>query len=128
MSEDTLTRADLCDALVREVNLSRHECHDLVETVLDTICDELVAGKNVKLSGFGSFGLREKKERMGRNPKTGEEVPITPRRVLYFRASALMKDRINSSMLRKKTTGLGGDAEAGAKMAANATANGKAND
>ena len=96
--KSTLTRADLAEAVVRDVGLPRNESQDLVETVLDLICESLADGDQVKLSSFGSFGLREKGERIGRNPKTGEEVPITPRKVLVFRASNIMKERINRGL------------------------------
>jgi len=98
MANDTLTRADLAEAVYREVGLSRNESADLVESVLEEISDALVKGGNVKISSFGSFIVREKGGRMGRNPKTGEEVPIEPRRVLTFRASHVMKDIINSAL------------------------------
>lgn len=94
MSEKTLTRMDLAEAVFREVGLSRHESSQMVETVLDLISDALVKGEQVKISSFGTFSIRDKNERVGRNPKTGEEVPITPRRVLTFRPSHLMKDRV----------------------------------
>jgi integration host factor subunit alpha len=96
MSDKTLTRMDLGEAVFREVGLSRNESADLVETVLDHLSDALVAGQNVKISSFGTFSLRDKKARVGRNPKTGEEVPITPRRVLTFRPSHLMKERVSA--------------------------------
>jgi len=82
----------------QEVGLSRNESADLVETVLSEISDALVRGDMVKLSSFGSFAVRQKGERIGRNPKTGEEVPILPRRVLVFRASHVLKDRINDAL------------------------------
>lgn len=90
----TLTRADLADALQREVGLSRADSAKLVEEILDSMCEALAKGENVKISGFGTFVLRDKAERVGRNPKTGVEVPIAPRRVLTFRASQMMRDRI----------------------------------
>ncbi|MEH6359848.1 MAG: integration host factor subunit alpha [Amylibacter sp.] len=96
MSDKTLTRMDLGEAVFREVGLSRNESSDLVESVLDHVSDALVGGNNVKISSFGTFSLRDKKARVGRNPKTGEEVPITPRRVLTFRPSHLMKERVSS--------------------------------
>ncbi len=96
MNDKTLTRMDLGEAVFREVGLSRHESADLVESVLDHISNALVEGQNVKISSFGTFSLRDKKARIGRNPKTGEEVPITPRRVLTFRPSHLMKDRVSA--------------------------------
>jgi integration host factor subunit alpha len=90
----TLTRADLAESLHRKVGLSRAESADLVEQVLDHMCEALTKGENVKISGFGTFVLRDKGQRIGRNPKTGVEVPIAPRRVLTFRASQMMRDRI----------------------------------
>lgn len=95
MQTRTITRADLAEAVYREVGLSRNESSDLVEAVLEEVSKALIAGDNVKISSFGSFTLREKGERVGRNPKTGIEVPIKPRRVLVFRASHVLKDRIN---------------------------------
>jgi integration host factor subunit alpha len=94
MSEKTLTRMDLADAVHARVGLSRNESAQLVETVLGEISDSLVRGETVKISSFGTFSVREKAARVGRNPKTGEEVPIHPRRVLTFRSSHLMKDRV----------------------------------
>lgn len=94
MAGKTLTRMDLSEAVFREVGLSRNESAELVESVLRHISDALVAGENVKISSFGTFSVREKAERVGRNPKTGEEVPIKPRRVLTFRPSQLMKERV----------------------------------
>ncbi len=94
MSERTLTRADLAESVYEQVGLSRNESSDLVEQVLDEVMNALISGENVKLSSFGSFSIRQKGERIGRNPKTGVEVPITPRRVLVFRASHVLKDRI----------------------------------
>ena len=90
----TLTRADLADAVNREIGLSRAESADMVEKILMHMCEALSHGQNVKISGFGSFVLRDKGERVGRNPKTGVEVPIAPRRVLTFRASNMLRDRI----------------------------------
>ena len=94
MSNKTLTRMDLSDAVFNEVGLSRNESAALVERILDMMSDALVEGQQVKISSFGTFNIRSKNERVGRNPKTGEEVPITPRRVLTFRASNLLKDRV----------------------------------
>ncbi len=94
MSDKTLTRMDLSEAVFREVGLSRNESAQLVESVLTHMSDALVRGETVKISSFGTFSVREKASRMGRNPKTGEEVPISPRRVLSFRPSHLMKDRV----------------------------------
>jgi len=95
MGGATLTRADLGEAVYQEVGLSRNESADLVEMVLSEISDALVGGDVVKISSFGTFSVREKGERVGRNPKTGEEVPILPRRGLVFRASHVLKNRIN---------------------------------
>ena len=94
MTDKTLTRMDLSEAVFREVGLSRNESAQLVETVLDHLSDALVRGEQVKISSFGTFSVRDKTARIGRNPKTGEEVPIQPRRVLTFRPSHLMKDRV----------------------------------
>jgi integration host factor subunit alpha len=96
MDAGTLTRADLSEALHHEVGLSRADSSKLVEQMLTHMCEALSNGENVKISGFGSFILRDKGERIGRNPKTGVEVPIAPRRVLTFRASQMMRDRIAS--------------------------------
>jgi integration host factor subunit alpha len=101
-SGKTLTRADLAEAVFQKVGLPRNESAELVESVLREIISCLEQGENVKLSSFGSFGVRDKRERVGRNPKTGEVVPITPRRVLVFRASNIMKDRINASLTRPR--------------------------
>ena len=90
----TLTRADLSDVAHRELGLSRAESASVVERMLHHMCAALARGKNVKISGFGSFILRDKGQRVGRNPKTGIEVPIAPRRVMTFRASQIMRDRI----------------------------------
>ena len=90
----TLTRADLADIVHRKLGLSRAESASLVERVLFHMCHALAEGENVKISGFGSFILRDKGQRIGRNPKTGIEVPIAPRRVMTFRASQIMRDRI----------------------------------
>ena len=90
----TMTRADLADIVHREIGLSRAESAGIVERILHHMCAALANGENVKISGFGSFLLRDKGERIGRNPKTGVEVPIAPRRVLTFRASQLMRERI----------------------------------
>lgn len=94
MADKTLTRMDLSEAVFREVGLSRNESAQLVETVLELLSDALVRGEQVKISSFGTFSVRDKSARVGRNPKTGEEVPINPRRVLTFRPSHLMKDRV----------------------------------
>lgn len=97
MAERTITRADLADAVYEQVGLSRNESSELVESILSHISDTLVTGEAVKISSFGSFSVRQKGERIGRNPKTGVEVPITPRKVLIFRASHVLKDRINGT-------------------------------
>ena len=94
MAGKTITRADLSEAVYQKVGLSRTESAELVERVLAEICDSLAAGETVKLSSFGSFIVRSKGERVGRNPKTGIEVAIAPRRVMTFRASQIMRDRI----------------------------------
>ena len=93
----TLTRADLAEALQHQVGLSRADSSNLVEQILHHMCEALSQGENVKISGFGTFVLRDKGERVGRNPKTGVEVPIAPRRVLTFRASQMMRERIVSA-------------------------------
>ena len=94
MSEKTLTRMDLSESVFKEVGLSRNESAQLVEQVLQHVSDALAGGETVKISSFGTFSLRSKTARVGRNPKTGDEVPISPRRVLTFRPSHLMKDRV----------------------------------
>lgn len=98
MTGETMTRADLSEAVYQEVGLSRNESADLVESVLEEISSALVRGEMVKISSFGSFTVRQKGERIGRNPKTGEEVPILPRKVLVFRASHVLKNQINESL------------------------------
>ncbi len=95
MEGRTITRADLAEAVYEEVGLSRNESSDLVESVLDEVSNALISGENVKISSFGSFSIREKGERIGRNPKTGVEVPISPRKVVVFRASHVLKDRVS---------------------------------
>ena len=99
MAGKTVTRADLCEAVYQTVGLSRTESADLVELVLDEISDRIVAGEAVKLSSFGSFIVRNKGERIGRNPKTGEEVPISPRRVMVFKPSNVLKQKINQALI-----------------------------
>src|SRR5580658_3606858 len=94
-SARTITRADLSEAVYQRVGLSRTESADLVQSVLDEICDAAARGETVKLSGFGSFVVRSKGERVGRNPKTGVEVPILPRRVMVFKPSNVLKAKIN---------------------------------
>ena len=100
MANKTHTRLDLTEAVYREVGLSRNESAELVESILAHVSDALVRGETVKISSFGTFQARQKGARMGRNPKTGEEVPIEPRRVLVFRPSHILKDRINASLSR----------------------------
>lgn len=95
MSSRTITRADLSEVVYQRVGLSRTESSALVELVLKEISDALEKGETVKLSSFGSFSIRSKGERIGRNPKTGVEVPITPRRVMVFKPSNVLKARIN---------------------------------
>ena len=93
-SMDTLTRAAIAEAIHHKLGISRAESLSMVESILSHMCHALANGENVKISGFGTFLLRDKGERVGRNPKTGVEVPITPRRVLTFRASQMLKDRV----------------------------------
>ncbi|MEM9706618.1 MAG: integration host factor subunit alpha [Pseudomonadota bacterium] len=93
----TTTRADLTEAVYRAVGVSRHESAHFVERILDEVSASLERGETVKISSFGTFSVRDKKLRMGRNPKTGEEVPITPRRVISFRASHVLKAQINEA-------------------------------
>ena len=100
MVGQTVTRAHLGEAVYQEVGLSRNESMDLLEMVIDFMGDALVKGKTVKVSSFGSFSSRQKKQRIGRNPKTGEEVPILPRRVLVFRPSQVLKSRVNERLER----------------------------
>ena len=100
MSGKTVTRSQLCEAIYQEVGLSRNESADLLEMVLSEISDTLVAGDSVKISSFGSFSVRQKGQRIGRNPKTGEEVPILPRRVLVFRPSQLLKNMITEGVVK----------------------------
>ncbi|RZO31897.1 MAG: integration host factor subunit alpha [SAR116 cluster bacterium] len=91
----TLTRADLTEAVYRNIGLSRNESAELVESVLEEMCVSLEAGEEVKLSSFGTFSVQSKRERVGRNPKTGVEATITPRRVLSFRPSHILKNRVD---------------------------------
>lgn len=111
MSDNTVTRSQLSEAVYQEVGLSRNESADLVEAVLEEISDALVRGEPVKISSFGSFSVRQKGRRVGRNPKTGEEVPILPRRVLVFRASHVLKNRIN---VANEQSGASADVSSGA--------------
>ena len=98
MPGKTVTRADLTEAVYRKVGLSRKESAQLVESVIEQISGTLARGESVKISSFGTFSVRDKAQRIGRNPKTGEEVLILPRRVLVFRASHVLKDRMNRSL------------------------------
>ncbi|MCZ6523159.1 MAG: integration host factor subunit alpha [Alphaproteobacteria bacterium] len=98
MAAKTITRAHLSEAVYQEVGLSRNESAQLVESVLNEVAGSLVKGEVVKISSFGSFSVRQKGQRIGRNPKTGEEVPILPRKVLVFRPSHVLKDRINGAL------------------------------
>jgi integration host factor subunit alpha len=98
VAKQTLTRAQLSEAVYQTVGLSRTESAQLVELVLDEVAASLMRGETVKLSSFGSFAVRHKGGRVGRNPKTGEEVPIEPRRVLVFRPSHVLKDRVNAAL------------------------------
>lgn len=91
----TVTRADLAEAVHLDVGLTRRSAADIVDSVFEEITRVLQQGQTVKLSGFGNFSVRQKSERVGRNPKTGEEVPITPRRVTVFKASHILKDKVN---------------------------------
>ncbi|TIL20461.1 MAG: integration host factor subunit alpha [Mesorhizobium sp.] len=113
MEGKTLTRADLAEAVCRKIGLSRTESAGLVEAVLDEICEAVVRGETVKLSSFATFHVRSKKERIGRNPKTGEEVPILSRRVMTFKSSNVLKSRIllsyksSKPIAKRATTGPG---------------------
>jgi integration host factor subunit alpha len=102
MSSKTLTRMDLTEAVFREVGLSRNDSSALVDAVLQHVSDALVRGEQVKISSFGTFSVRDKNARVGRNPKTGEEVPISSRRVLTFRPSHLMKERVAEGNRRQE--------------------------
>src|SRR5215831_3787094 len=122
MGGETITRARLSEAVYQEVGLSRNESAELVESVIAEISDALERGEMVKISSFGSFAVRQKGQRIGRNPKTGQEVPISPRRVLVFRASHALKDQINSG---HKQTGqpTRSDGETGSRTTTRAAAN-----
>jgi len=98
MTGTTVTRADLSEAVYQEVGLSRNDSATLVETILNEMVESLTKGETVKISSFGSFSVRQKGQRIGRNPKTGEEVPILPRKVLVFRASHVLKNKINRAL------------------------------
>lgn len=101
MAGQTVTRAQLAEAVYQEVGLSRTECSDLVEAVLGEVASALERGETVKISSFGTFAVRQKGQRVGRNPKTGQEVPIAPRKVLVFRASHVLKGNINLGLDRR---------------------------
>ena len=94
----TVTRTVLTDAVHREIGLPRRDAAELVDAVIEAISERLAAGETVKISSFGSFSIRDKGPRMGRNPKTGEPAPISPRRVVVFRASPLLKERIDGGV------------------------------
>ena len=91
----SVIRADLAESICQQIGLSRSESADIVATILEEVSLSLEKGETVKISSFGSFSVRSKSERIGRNPKTGQEVPITPRRVLSFRPSHILRDRLN---------------------------------
>ncbi len=101
MTTRTVTRADLAEAVYEEVGLSRNETAALVEQVIDAVIETLASGQDVKLSSFASFNVRQKGERIGRNPKTGEEVPIQPRKVIAFRASQQLKEKVRKGVSDK---------------------------
>lgn len=96
MTEKNITRAELAEAIYHEVGLSSSESAELLDQVLNEISAALERGDTVKLSSFGTFSVRQKKMRIGRNPKTGVEVPITPRRILSFRPSQILKKQVNA--------------------------------
>ena len=98
MTTDTLTRADLTEAVFQAVGLSRTDSAQMVEDMLEEVCGALAKGETVKLSSFGTFAVRQKSQRMGRNPKTGEPAAIDPRRVIAFRASQVMKARVDRAL------------------------------
>jgi integration host factor subunit alpha len=112
MAGYTVTRAQLAEAVYQQVGLSHNESAELVESVIAEISDALTRGEMVKISSFGSFAVRQKGQRIGRNPKTGQEVPISPRRVLVFRASHALKHQINSSFTQPGQSAAGAGAKA----------------
>lgn len=116
MAGQTITRAELSRAVYQEIGLSRNESAELVEAVIAQIAESLGRGETVKISSFGSFAVREKGRRIGRNPKTGEEVPISPRRVLVFRAAHALKSQVDSALTRESAA----ETRAGAPSAAKA--------
>ena len=105
MSGQTLTRSQLSEAVYQEVGLSRNESSDLLEAVLNKMSEVLEKGETVKISSFGTFSVRSKNQRIGRNPKTGQEVPILPRRVLVFRPSQVLKARVSNQQIQKNDLG-----------------------
>src|SRR5271154_3965732 len=118
MAGHTVTRAQLTEAVYQEVGLSRNESADLVESVIAEIAGALARGEMVKISSFGSFAVRRKGQRVGRNPKTGQEVPISPRRVLVFRASHALKNQINNDLSQRGPGAGAATARSGAAKAA----------
>ncbi len=106
-TDETVTRASLSAAVADELGVARHEAAAIVDSIFELMMDALGRGETVKLSSFGAFGVRDKAARVGRNPKTGEEVPITPRRVLVFRASQILKDRVGGSVDASRSNGVG---------------------
>ena len=104
MNEKTVTRADIVDTLQQEAGLTRQECSNFLEQVLEIVCKELVEDRAVKLARFGNFVVRKKNARVGRNPKTGKEAQITARRVVTFRPSPLMRQRVETSLSQKAET------------------------
>ena len=104
MTGKNVTRVELRDAVCQKVGLSRSESLAMIELVLNEITTGLAKGENVKLSSFGSFIVRKKNQRIGRNPKTGTKVPISPRRVIVFKASAILKRQINAERSGTKTS------------------------
>ena len=100
--DKTTTRSTLSEAVFKNVGLSRNESATLVDSVFGEILKSLIEGDDVKISSFGTFVVRQKKERIGRNPKTGQEVPITARSVVTFRASNVLKTRVNSRSKMKQ--------------------------
>ncbi len=120
MSETTVTRADLSEAVYQEVGLSRNDSAALVETILNEMVESLTRGETVKISSFGSFSVRQKGQRIGRNPKTGEEVPILPRKVLVFRASHVLKNKINRALSKAAAAKSAAPAQPGGTMSPSA--------
>jgi len=102
MPQKTVTRADLVEALARRAGVQRNDANRLLGAMLEHIEEALVAGETVKLSRFGNFAVRQKRQRVGRNPKTGQEVPITPRRVVTFRASQMLRDLVEEKSRRAR--------------------------